>query len=54
MSLTDGLTELYDRRYQEAYLGGLIDRDSGGRRHLSVVMFDIGHFKKIDDPYGHS
>ncbi len=50
ISLTDGLTGLYDRRYQEAYLGGLIDRNFGGRRHLSVIMFDIDHFKKIDEP----
>ena len=54
MALTDGLTGLYNRRYLEAHLGGLIERISGGRRHLSVIMFDIDHFKKINDTYGHA
>lgn len=54
MALTDGLTGLYNRRYLEAHLSGLIDRISGGRRHLSVIMFDIDHFKKINDSYGHA
>jgi two-component system cell cycle response regulator len=54
MALTDGLTGLYNRRYLEAYLSGLIERIAGGRRYLSVIMFDIDHFKKINDTHGHA
>ena len=54
MALTDGLTGLYNRRYLEAHLSGLIERIVGGRRHLSVIMFDIDHFKKINDTHGHA
>jgi len=54
MALTDGLTGLYNRRYLEAHLHGLIQRITGGRRHLSVIMFDIDHFKKINDTHGHA
>lgn len=54
MALTDGLTGLYNRRYLEAHLSGLIERIAGGRRHLSVIMFDIDHFKRINDTYGHA
>ena len=54
MALTDGLTGLYDRRYLEAHLNGLIERIAGGRRHLSVMMFDIDHFKKINETHGHA
>lgn len=54
MALTDGLTGLYNRRYLEAHLSGLIERIAGGRRHLSVIMFDIDHFKVINDSHGHA
>ena len=54
MALTDGLTGLYNRRYLEAHLSGLIERIAGGRRHLSVIMLDIDHFKNINDTYGHA
>jgi two-component system cell cycle response regulator len=54
MALTDGLTGLYNRRYLEAHLSGLIERIAGGRRYLSVIMFDIDHFKKINDTHGHA
>ncbi|MEE2688731.1 MAG: PleD family two-component system response regulator [Pseudomonadota bacterium] len=54
MALSDGLTGLYNRRYLEAHLGGLIERIAGGRRPFSVIMFDIDHFKKINDLFGHA
>ncbi|MEC7538225.1 MAG: diguanylate cyclase, partial [Pseudomonadota bacterium] len=54
MALTDSLTGLYNRRYLEAHLSGLIERIVGGRRHLSVIMLDIDHFKNINDTYGHA
>ncbi len=54
MALTDSLTGLYNRRYLEAHIGGLIERITGGRRALSLMMFDIDFFKRINDSYGHA
>lgn len=53
MTIIDGLTQIHNKRYlQEA-----LDRDvMRARRHgrdLSVLMFDIDHFKGINDRYGH-
>ncbi len=54
LAITDGLTKLYTRRhffelaYEEFYRA---------RRYghpLSILMFDLDHFKKINDTYGHS
>ena len=54
MALTDSLTGLYNRRYLEAHIGGLLDRIAGGRRVLSLMMFDIDFFKNVNDTYGHA
>ncbi len=54
LALTDSLTGLYNRRYLEAHLSGLMDRIAGGRRYLSVMMLDIDYFKNINDTHGHA
>jgi two-component system, cell cycle response regulator len=52
-STVDGLTKAYNRRY----LIEQIDRELGaaGRtgRPLALVMFDLDHFKNINDTHGH-
>jgi diguanylate cyclase (GGDEF)-like protein len=53
MTIVDGLTQAHNKRYLLETLEREIPR---GRRHgrpLSVVMFDIDFFKKINDTYGH-
>ncbi|NMM44246.1 PleD family two-component system response regulator [Rhodospirillaceae bacterium KN72] len=54
MALTDSLTGLYNRRYLNAHLAGLVDRVRAGGKPLAVMMFDIDFFKKINDTYGHA
>ncbi|MCH2109506.1 MAG: GGDEF domain-containing protein, partial [Polyangiaceae bacterium] len=53
MTIIDGLTQIHNKRY----LLEAIDRDVlRARRHeraLAVLMFDIDHFKRINDTYGH-
>ncbi|MBV5345242.1 MAG: diguanylate cyclase, partial [Rhodoferax sp.] len=53
MAFRDGLTGLYNYRYFQE----LMDREvSLSRRHhlgLSLMLFDIDHFKDVNDTHGH-
>lgn len=51
MALTDPLTGLYNRRYVNAHLEQSLDPGSGS--DIAVLMFDIDHFKRINDTWGH-
>ncbi|MCP4676147.1 MAG: GGDEF domain-containing protein [Deltaproteobacteria bacterium] len=53
MTIKDGLTEVYNKRY---FLEGLDREMSRAQRHdreLSILLFDIDHFKNVNDTYGH-
>ncbi|MBT9569460.1 MAG: GGDEF domain-containing protein [Thiobacillus sp.] len=52
-SIHDGLTGLYNHAYMEETLEREIVRTRRYRRPLSILMFDIDHFKKVNDTYGH-
>ncbi|MDJ0894313.1 MAG: PleD family two-component system response regulator [Alphaproteobacteria bacterium] len=54
MALTDSLTGLYNRRYLTAHLDGLLERGSVSEKPLSLLMFDIDYFKRVNDTYGHA
>ncbi len=53
MSRTDMLTGLYNRRYLEERLQEEWERHRRHCRPLSLILFDIDHFKEINDTYGH-
>jgi diguanylate cyclase (GGDEF)-like protein/PAS domain S-box-containing protein len=53
LSTTDGLTSLYNRRHLDDTLNTEYHRASRTGTSLAVVMFDIDHFKKFNDTYGH-
>ncbi len=53
LSLTDGLTALYNRRYFEIILQKETERSQRYKRNLAVIMIDIDHFKKYNDTFGH-
>jgi two-component system cell cycle response regulator len=53
MTIIDGLTGAHNKRYLLETLDREIPRSRRHGRPLSVVMFDIDHFKKINDTYGH-
>src|SRR6185295_15434243 len=47
------LTGAYNKRYFLEFLEREIARCARHRRPLSLVMFDIDHFKAINDQHGH-
>jgi two-component system cell cycle response regulator len=53
MALTDSLTGLFNRRYLSAHLPRLLDRSGGNSKPVSALMFDIDHFKVVNDSWGH-
>jgi two-component system cell cycle response regulator len=54
LALTDELTGLYNRRYAVAHLEESIARIShDGPLDISVMMFDVDHFKAVNDQLGH-
>ncbi len=50
---TDALTQTWNRRYLNEALEREMNRSIRYDRPLSLVTFDIDHFKKINDAYGH-
>ncbi|MFC3552179.1 diguanylate cyclase [Lysobacter cavernae] len=49
----DVLTGALTRPAIEERLGALVEAAHQGRRPLSVVFFDVDHFKQINDEHGH-
>jgi diguanylate cyclase (GGDEF)-like protein len=54
LAVTDGLTQLYTRRHFFTLAYEEFSRAHRYSRAISVIMFDIDHFKKVNDNYGHS
>jgi diguanylate cyclase (GGDEF)-like protein len=50
---TDGLTELYNYRFFQHYLGIEVNRARRFHRALSLIMADLDHFKAYNDRHGH-
>ncbi len=53
MTIIDGLTEAYNKRYFVEFLDRELARCVRYQRPLSLVIFDLDHFKKINDNHGH-
>jgi diguanylate cyclase (GGDEF)-like protein len=53
LSVTDALTGLYNRGKLDEALAVEANRASRYGTSLSVVLFDIDYFKKINDTFGH-
>ena len=53
LSITDGLTKLYNSRYFYNQLKIEIDRTERYQRPLSLLLLDIDKFKDYNDTYGH-
>ena len=51
---TDSLTMMDNRRQLEKHLNEEINRADRHNLPLAVIMFDIDHFKRINDEFGHA
>lgn len=49
----DGLTGLYNHRYFQEALSNELSRASRYQSSVSLILFDIDYFKKVNDTHGH-
>jgi diguanylate cyclase (GGDEF)-like protein len=54
LSITDGLTRLYNHRYFQDELARAFEESQRYDRPLSLAIVDIDFFKKVNDTYGHA
>ena len=53
LALTDPLTGLHNRRYLSAHLDAILARVGEGAKAAAMLLFDLDHFKSVNDTYGH-
>jgi two-component system cell cycle response regulator len=53
MAITDQLTGLHNRRYMSRHLDTLIVNAHKSAKPIAFLIFDIDHFKAVNDTYGH-
>ena len=53
LTITDGLTGIANRRAFDETIQAEVRRAVRYARPLSLVMFDLDHFKRVNDTYGH-
>jgi diguanylate cyclase (GGDEF)-like protein len=51
--MRDGLTEIFNKRKFEEEVEREVARASRYSRPLALILFDIDHFKAVNDTYGH-
>ena len=54
LSVKDALTNVYNRRYYEEQMQKEMQNAKRYNYDLSLIMFDIDFFKKVNDTHGHS
>ncbi len=52
-TLTDPLTGVYNRRFMEQRLAEEISKARRYCFQLSILLFDLDHFKRVNDEHGH-
>ncbi len=54
LATTDPGTGAFNRRYLQDILGREVQRARRGGHPLSVICFDLDHFKRVNDTHGHA
>jgi diguanylate cyclase (GGDEF)-like protein len=53
LTIIDALTETHNKRYLLEFLDRELARSARYQRPLSLILFDLDHFKAVNDEYGH-
>ncbi len=53
MAYTDPLTKIYNRLHFAHFLDAEIDKVKRYGGKFSIIFFDLDHFKRVNDSYGH-
>lgn len=53
LASTDALTQLPNRLTLDSFLEAAFESAKADHSDLSVLMFDVDHFKRVNDTYGH-
>src|SRR5215467_4193857 len=52
-AISDPLTGLYNRRYLNEFLPRELARSGRSNMPVALLLFDLDHFKRVNDSYGH-
>src|SRR5262249_7485101 len=53
LTILDALTEVHNKRYLLDFLDRELARASRHRRPMTLILFDLDHFKRVNDEFGH-
>jgi two-component system cell cycle response regulator len=53
LSIKDGLTSIFNRRYFDIHIEQIINKSSKTAKPFCLLMIDIDDFKEVNDLYGH-
>ncbi|MGO8504839.1 GGDEF domain-containing protein [Rhizobium leguminosarum] len=53
LTLTDSLTGVLNRRGLLGYFNGIQECAHNEQRQVAVILFDLDHFKRVNDRFGH-
>ena len=54
LSTKDGLTGVFNRRYFDIDVKQMVQKSQETKKPLCIMMFDMDHFKQVNDTYGHT
>jgi diguanylate cyclase (GGDEF)-like protein len=53
LAMTDALTGAFNHRYLMRHLNRALKRAQRSGGHVSLLLLDVDHFKRVNDTYGH-
>ena len=53
LSTKDGLTGVFNRRYFDIHIKQMTEKSKQSGQKLCLMIFDMDHFKSVNDTYGH-